>query len=657
MRSVYSAWHLNLAFSSIEESDAGKLIDKCYWPLIDLLSESEIKFGIELSGMTLTRINELDPSWVKEVLNLMEKGKLEILGSGWAQIIAPLVPSFVTDQNLRYGNIAYSEILGIKPKIGFINEQCWSTSLIRSYLDAGYKHIVMEWENPYSINPHWMPNYEYSIQKTSFLGDSIGLIWNNSTAFQKMQKLTHGDITLSEWESWFTEKAIGSEEEAFCIYGGDAETFGYRANRFEGEGSARPEEWALVRSALNSARQSGAKFILPSEYAENTSSSIKHDLVLNSIEMPIPTKKQPKYNPLRWAVGGRDAHLANTRCFNIARNLNISESSSEDWKNLLSLWGSDFRTHTTEIKWQKWQKDSLVLENKVSNMELNLKERRIIKNETFNDFNISEKDHYLILENSKVSIVLNSKRGLAIESLTFYKLGNTPVVGTTRHGDIQNIDWNADFYTGELVAELPGEPKITDLAEVKSEISKTSSGYYISAVIPTKLGDIYKKIAISCNSSPEIEISYELNWDTLPASSLRFGDIVVQTDSFDSETLFLRTHNGGKQPEDFRLKGSKVEHGRHLSTLISSMNCFGVTEGYVEIGDRNKSFYVYVDQSKSYVPAILTYIETSKKNLFRLQFSARELDDTSAKHTIQLNSIPRKLSIRITQEKELNVKN
>jgi hypothetical protein len=59
-----------------------------------------------------------------------------------------------------------------------------------------------------------------------------------------------------------------------------------------------------------------------------------------------------------------------------------------------------------------------------------------------------------------------------------------------------------------------------------------------------------------------------------------------------------------------------------------------------------------VDQSISYVPALLTYIETARKNLFRLQFSARELDDTSAKNIIKTLNVPREFSVRISKEKE-----
>ena len=33
---LYSIFHLNLSYSSIEKSDRRKVIDKCYWPLIEI---------------------------------------------------------------------------------------------------------------------------------------------------------------------------------------------------------------------------------------------------------------------------------------------------------------------------------------------------------------------------------------------------------------------------------------------------------------------------------------------------------------------------------------------------------------------------------------------------------------------------------------------
>ncbi|GAH09491.1 unnamed protein product [marine sediment metagenome] len=46
-----------------------------------------IPIGIELSGYTLEKISEIDPEWIKTFRQLLEERKIELIGSGYAQII------------------------------------------------------------------------------------------------------------------------------------------------------------------------------------------------------------------------------------------------------------------------------------------------------------------------------------------------------------------------------------------------------------------------------------------------------------------------------------------------------------------------------------------------------------------------------------------
>ena len=89
---LYSCFHLNLAFSSIEEDQRIEVIKKCYWPLLNLADQQNTKFGIELSGWTLETIKKLDSEWVQKLRKLINLKKIEIVGSGYCQIIGPLVP-------------------------------------------------------------------------------------------------------------------------------------------------------------------------------------------------------------------------------------------------------------------------------------------------------------------------------------------------------------------------------------------------------------------------------------------------------------------------------------------------------------------------------------------------------------------------------------
>ncbi len=96
---LYLFFHLNLAFSSIEEEDRSLVIDSCYWPLLTLIEDQNLKTGIEMSGYTLEVISRLSPEWVTRLKTLIQTGKTELIGSGYAQLIGPLVPARVNEWN------------------------------------------------------------------------------------------------------------------------------------------------------------------------------------------------------------------------------------------------------------------------------------------------------------------------------------------------------------------------------------------------------------------------------------------------------------------------------------------------------------------------------------------------------------------------------
>ena len=60
----YSIFHLNLAYSSIEEEQREEVIAKCYYPLIELACKHNRKIALEIPGYTLKLIHNLNPVWV-----------------------------------------------------------------------------------------------------------------------------------------------------------------------------------------------------------------------------------------------------------------------------------------------------------------------------------------------------------------------------------------------------------------------------------------------------------------------------------------------------------------------------------------------------------------------------------------------------------------
>ena len=67
-------------------------------------------------AFTLEEIAARDPAWIAQARRLIAVGRIELIGSGYAQMIGPLVPARVTEANLRLGNEIYERLLGIRPR-------------------------------------------------------------------------------------------------------------------------------------------------------------------------------------------------------------------------------------------------------------------------------------------------------------------------------------------------------------------------------------------------------------------------------------------------------------------------------------------------------------------------------------------------------------
>src|SRR3989338_3694174 len=130
MAQGYLIFHLNLAFSSIRTEARPDVIRKCYWPLLELAERTGIPIGIELTGWTLQQIALLDQSWVERFRQMLECRQCELIGSGWSQIIGPLVPCEVNRWNQKLGIEAYRQRLGVTPRLALVNEMAFSTGML-----------------------------------------------------------------------------------------------------------------------------------------------------------------------------------------------------------------------------------------------------------------------------------------------------------------------------------------------------------------------------------------------------------------------------------------------------------------------------------------------------------------------------------------------
>ncbi|HEY4515506.1 MAG TPA: glycoside hydrolase family 57 [Candidatus Paceibacterota bacterium] len=352
----YIIFHLNLAYSSIAESERKNVIRRCYWPLLELIDRGTL-IALEMPAYTLEEIAKLDPAWVTKFRELCKHGKTELIGSGYMQIIGPLVPAEVNRANLFWGNKIYKELLGIVPKIGLINEQSFSRGVLDIYKKAGFNVIVMDWDNPYRFNNKWKQVWQYKPQIAKGIKSELPVIWSNTVSFQKFQRVVHAEIDDQDYLDYVGNIITLARGGSFPVYVGDAEIFDFRPGRYHTEAPmGEHPEWQKIKNILITLRSIGCTFILPSQVLKARDFTKAKRLDLCTAEQPIPVKKQEKYTTIRWGLAGRDNLLINTLCYRLFAKLKHGKFkiSNEKYKKLCYYWGSDFRTHIEEGRYKKF---------------------------------------------------------------------------------------------------------------------------------------------------------------------------------------------------------------------------------------------------------------------------------------------------------------
>lgn len=621
---LFALFHLNLAFSSIEEEQRAEVIARCYWPMLKL-AEAHGPIGLEATGFTLEEIAARDPEWIAQARRLIEAGKIELIGAGYAQIIGPLVPARVTEANLAIGHDIYERLLGLRPELALVNEQAYSAGLVPLYLDAGYRAILMDWDNPGAHHPEWHPETRHLPQRALGTdGRSIALLWTNTVAFQKLQRFAHGDIALDDYLCWLRGRRSDNDR-ALCLYASDAEIFDFRPGRYKTEEACSGREWDMLAEVFAAlSREPAMHRIAPSEALSIVAHGAAHQtLRLESPACPVPVKKQRKYNLSRWAVTGRDDLGINAACERIYRGMIEATTTGEDWKELCYLWSSDFRTHITESRWTAFTERLATAEAKWAPAH----PPRIDA-----PSGSTHQARHIEIETPAVTARLDRRRGLAVDALRFSGHSHA-TIGGLPHGHFDDIALQADWYTGDCVFEAPGEHKITDLEWCDAAHRTDDDGSkLICTQINTPRGPIEKRWRF-CADRPRLECELAFHWSDWGRGSLRLGHITLLPEAFDWERLSLTTHNGGREAETYPLHGEAVEHGAPVSFLVSSSFGLGMTEGWAELGDDKTRIRVEVDRTTAPLLGLLTHKRIGGSLFCQLMLSALELDETRKPHS------------------------
>lgn len=636
-RKAYLFFHLNLAFSSIEKNDRITVIEKCYDPILDIVEELGIPIGIELSGWTLEQIQLLKPDWVIRFKKLLSHNACELIGSGYCQIIGPLVPYDVNNWNQKLGIVSYQNILDQKPKVALVNEMSFSSSLIELYKQHGYQAIAMDGQN-----------LNLACNEKIKLDCSVGMLRNiegvempflatDTILFQKLQYYAHGDISKDEYINYL-QNHRSSNNHVLNIYSNDAEVFDYRPGRFKTERATyKGGEWNRLKSLLKFLQSKfGFTFLSPSEVI-NTEHQARKTMLISNAAYPIPVKKQAKYNIARWGLSGRNDVKLNTFCHRIYNSFQKQNvKSPDDWKKLCELWSSDYRTHITDKKWKEVIRDIKFLYRKYN--ILRDYQKIPLEKETECKVSLSQvrdagyiitnnlNENLISIKNQFMRIDFNLRRGLTIEHLGFSKHDFEQCIGKMEHGFFENINAGADFYSGGVIIEsLSSRRRITDLEPVKPEfLLDENNNLIVKVTLENTQGAIIKKVKLS-NSSDKITLSYFFKNFQLIGSA-RAG-IITFLSNF-SEAKNIQCKNGGENFEKFQILGT-FDHSMPVSNFVSCTTGFGCTSGEYIIGDTNKSLHFKWDEKNGKVMPMMKRFEEGNKVLLRTMFSLKEMDDTS----------------------------
>ncbi len=649
---LFTCFHLNLSFSSIEEEQHLEVVQSCYWPLLRLAEQFPNAIGIEISASTLERVADLDYAWISTLRRMIKEEICELVGSGYTQIIGPLAPSEVNQINQQLGQEIYSRLLGVRPTTALINEQAWSQGILDHYLDAGYQRVVMEWDNPSEQHPDWPREWRYFPQTVETCsGGTLSLLWNQSIQFQRFQRYVHGELLLDEFIEELAHHIATEQtgkQRCFALYGNDAEIFDFRPGRFHTECELSDDkEWVKIERLFHWLKSDERfRLTLPTQAAHLSLKDGGNIVDLRSPLFPVPVKKQRKYNIARWAVTGRDDLWLNTISHRLVGKVSDGHLQLEEaaQKQLCRLWSSDLRTHITTKRWHQLQQEIEALgiaQESIESSDFHQPDHGRIFDQSYfteNDLIIEDETEIrwdrqrkrLQVSTPTVQTDLNLFRGASFYALAFGSHQFTPLIGTIPHGYFDEIDLGADFYSGTAVMELTAEHRrITDLVTpAEWFVQIVADGVRVIANFVCDIGAFSKEIFIS---STQEHVDYAVNLSNLNREQgiFRVGHFTLLPPL--EERMSLSTKNGGEQWETVLLDQLPVCGVRQVqpaSTLVTSTSGFGAVNGELLMSVGGKKLSLQWDPAQCALFPMLDIKKGAPSQLVRLIFSLAEMDDT-----------------------------
>ena len=241
----------------------------------------------------------------------------------------------------------------------------------------------------------------------------------------------------------------------------------------------------------------------------------------------------------------------------------------------------------------------------------------------------------ITFKGDRLNLIFNKNRGLALESFIDKNYFDNSLFGTLRHGYYNNISYSPDFYSGNLIFDIPEKHKLTDLNKINPIIENEKSKVIIKSFQNLSKIDV-KKIWTIDDNNGVVNLNLKLHFKNNFLSTIRINAITLNPESFNIKNLFFAVKNGGTDYERFFLKEFKnIDYSHPLSLLISARTAIGITDGNLLIGDHSNTLKINIDKTKSALVGLIKHEKLNDSYFTRAILTAREIDDTSKTENLE----------------------
>ena len=307
------------------------MIARCYWPLLALRRalrpHRHRGHGLHAGRNRQRAIPPGSPSFAR----LIGTGRVELDRLGLRpDHRAAGSRARRRRESCAWAICAYGSLLGARPQLALVNEQAWSGGLVAHYLDAGYRALLMDWDNPAAHHPEWPAESALSRRRARAAPTAATSRFCGPTR-SRSRSCSVSRTTTSRWTIiWhFVARPARRDARARCASMPATPRFSiFVPGRY-------PHRGAVARTSRNG-HALGSAFAaladarrLPPDRAVGRRLTLAADtdepLRLETAAYPVPVKKQRKYNLSRWAVTGRDDIAINAACQRIYRALRAAQ--------------------------------------------------------------------------------------------------------------------------------------------------------------------------------------------------------------------------------------------------------------------------------------------------------------------------------------------